>query len=231
MRKLIKRNVSFLVPMLGLLMISCSNDNFSVTRSPVFSAMQLPGSSEAAVEEHIPGHHAELPAEAGTHGDHDPKHGGTFFMALDNEHHLEGILLSPGIFGVYLYDAYTQPLGRAELHQASGTVQWGDFDGARETPLAVNDVEQRLEAEFGQEVQFPVTLTLLLRLPGMAPDVRPELFTFPFSDYSEQQQYDWRYLVFMTAALGLLFLLVRPLERYKKYRKFQANSSAPVAKT
>ena len=143
MRKLIKRNVSFLVPMLGLLMISCSNDNFSVTRSPVFSAMQLPGSSEAAVEEHIPGHHAELPAEAGTHGDHDPKHGGTFFMALDNEHHLEGILLSPGIFGVYLYDAYTQPLGRAELHQASGTVQWGDFDGARETPLAVNDVEQQ----------------------------------------------------------------------------------------
>ncbi len=107
-------------------------------------------------------------------------------MALDNKHHLEGILLPPGIFCVYLYDARTQPLGHAELRQSSGTVQWGDSDGAPETLLAVDDDVHRLETALGQEVEFPVTLTLLLRLPGSPPDTRPELFTFPFSHYSEQ---------------------------------------------
>ena len=186
MRKLTYSNVFCLVLMLGLLLMSCSRDEPSLTQDPDLLAGQLPDSSEAAVEAPFPGPETEVPAEARTHRDHNPKHGGTFFMALDHKHHLEGIILPSGIFCVYLYDAYTQPLGHAELHQASGTVQWGDFDGAPETPLAVNDGEHRLEAEFGQEVQFPVTLTLLLRLPGLAPDARPELFTFPFSRYSEQ---------------------------------------------
>src|ERR1700686_705280 len=41
-------------------------------------------------------------AEKGAHMDHKSKHGGTFFMALDNKHHLEGILVPPGTFRVYL---------------------------------------------------------------------------------------------------------------------------------
>ena len=40
---------------------------------------------------------ASVPAapEKGAHMDHKPKHGGTFFMSLDNVHHLEGVLLPP----------------------------------------------------------------------------------------------------------------------------------------
>ena len=182
MRRLTNRNVFFLFPMFGLDLISCSKENPSATQVSDSPAGQLPGSSGVAV----PGPETGLPAEAGTHGDHNPKHGGAFFMALDNKHHLEGVLLPPGIFYVYLYDARTQPLGHAELHQSSGAVQWGDSDGALETLLVVDDDAHRLETALGQEVEFPVTLTLLLRLPGSLPGARPELFTFPFSHYSEQ---------------------------------------------
>lgn len=183
MRRLTVRSVFFLIPMLGLLLMSCSTENPSATQVSNSPAGQPFDPSGAAP---VSSPATALPADAGAHRDHNPKHGGTFFMALDNKHHLEGVLLPPGIFCVYLYDAHTQPLGHAELHQSSGTVQWGDSDGAPETPLRVDDDAHRLEAVLGQEVEFPVTLTLLLRLPGSPPDAKPELFTFPFSHYSEQ---------------------------------------------
>jgi hypothetical protein len=44
------------------------------------------------------------------HMDHEPKHGGVFFMAPDRFHHLEGVLLPAGTFKVYLFDDYTRPL-------------------------------------------------------------------------------------------------------------------------
>ena len=57
------------------------------------------------------------------HEDHTPKHGGTFFMAPDNWHHLEGTYPEPGRFVLFLYDNYSQPLapgaikGRAVLKE------------------------------------------------------------------------------------------------------------------
>ena len=43
------------------------------------------------------------------HGNHNPQHGGLFFMASDNTHHLEGAYLSSGVFRMYLYDEFTKP--------------------------------------------------------------------------------------------------------------------------
>jgi len=121
----------------------------------------------------------------GEHSDHDPKHGGTFFMALDEIHHLEGTLSDPDVFRVYLYDAMTIPLTSESMGEASGTLHWGEFPDPPGIPLETSTQDALLEARLDREVEFPVTLTLLVRLPGMGADSDPELFTFIFDEYSQ----------------------------------------------
>jgi hypothetical protein len=125
--------------------------------------------------------------EQGAHMDHKSKHGGTFFMALDNKHHLEGILAPPGTFRVYLYDDHTKPLKAEETRQATGTVQIGESDDAPKIDLAAGKKKETLEAALGNGVKFPVTLTLLLHLPGMEPDAKPELFNFQFTQFTDER--------------------------------------------
>jgi hypothetical protein len=56
------------------------------------------------------------------HGNHNPQHGGLFFMAGDNWHHLEGTYPEQGLFRLYLYDDYTRPLGTEKVAETSGRI-------------------------------------------------------------------------------------------------------------
>ena len=47
---------------------------------------------------------------AAAHMDHNPLHGGQFFMAANNYHHLEGALPNAGEFRLYVYDDFKQPV-------------------------------------------------------------------------------------------------------------------------
>ena len=117
------------------------------------------------------------------HSNHNPQHGGVFFMALDNYHHLEGVLLPSGVFKVYLYDAFTKPLSVAKVQQARGNVQVGESDSAPRLPLMVGEDGHNLEVAMGKDLKLPVTITLTLRFQESGPKLTPEVFTFPFSHY------------------------------------------------
>jgi len=127
---------------------------------------------------------ATLPEHGAEHMDHNPKHGGIFFMALDFKHHLEGTLTGPGIFRVYLYDARTRPLDPEKVKEAEGTVHWGEFPDPPGIPLKVRHGDGMLMAELDREIEFPLTLTLLVNFPD-APDGESELFSFVFDEYSK----------------------------------------------
>jgi hypothetical protein len=118
------------------------------------------------------------------HQDHNPRHGGIFFMALDNEHHLEGVLLEPRIFRLYLYDSQTRPVDALRLSATKATVFWGEYTEPPGMPLAPSSDRAALEALLDRTPEFPVTLTALVAFPGQRPDQKPELFTFTFDHYA-----------------------------------------------
>jgi hypothetical protein len=161
--------------------VSCSRQTAPVpAASGQESATAAHPQPEAAAGEDDKG------SAAAPHTDHESNHGGTFFMALDNRHHLEGVLDFPGVFRVYLYDDHTQPLDRASIGQAQARVIWGEEDGAPEIELKPSADGSVLEARAPGAMRFPVVLTLLVRFPGAAANAKPELFTFPFSEYTHR---------------------------------------------
>ena len=82
-------------------------------------------------------------------------------VEVDRTDPLEGILVPPGTFLVYLYDDHTKHLKVEETRQASGTVQIGESDDAPKIDLSPGKKKETLEASLGNGVKFPVTLTLL----------------------------------------------------------------------
>lgn len=124
------------------------------------------GDGSAAVERYAPR----------PHGNHNPQHGGAFFMAPDNWHHLEGAYPRAGIFRVYLYDDYSKPLAREEVRRVTGRV----LLNSQEVPLAANVDGAYLEAHI-PPASFPLSLTAMVRFPA-ASEFR---FDFSFTTYSD----------------------------------------------
>src|SRR5438067_3810299 len=59
------------------------------------------------------------------HGNHNPQHGGQFFMAPDYWHHVEGVYPRPRVFHLHVYDDYSKPLSVAQLRLVSARVTTG----------------------------------------------------------------------------------------------------------
>jgi heavy metal-binding protein len=115
------------------------------------------------------------------HGDHNPKHGGSFFM-VSNNWHLEVTHPARSLFRLYIYDNYSKPFSPPGL--AARIVESPDAAG---TP---------------QEVSIPFTKTgrgyYEARIAGLAVPAaiaasvrfeagdKPYRFDFTFSDYSKE---------------------------------------------
>ena len=122
-----------------------------------------------------------------THANHNPRHGGLFFMAPDLWHHLEGAYVGDTM-RVYLYDDYTKPLPPALRSAVTGRIVTKEtFDPATRTtkettafPLKASPEGDYLEARVGR-LKFPADLTAKVRFTRGGDEYR---FDFTFAEFS-----------------------------------------------
>jgi len=165
----------------------CSRDLVPVTVSLTWSC---PGSTE----EHLDpgrcddGSAMTLVRSVRPHGDHNPRHGGQFFMAADKWHHIEGTVPSEQTFRLYVYDDYSHPLPQEELARVRGRVVAEEaFDPETKTttdlvafPLSIGEDGTYLEARL-DDVSLPAELTAKVLF---APELDEERFDFTFAEVS-----------------------------------------------
>ncbi len=119
------------------------------------------------------------------HGNHNPQHGGQFFMAPDTWHHLEGTLPRARTFRLHIYDDYARTLPAKDLGVVRGRVVTRErFDAATRTttelasfPLRASKDGAALEATI-EAATFPATLAVKVQFKPGAPEYRFD-FTFP----------------------------------------------------
>src|SRR5437870_6804674 len=160
---------SELVPITAALYFTCRNDS---------SVRQLePGTCQD-------GNARTTGYERRPHGDHNPRHGGQFFMADDNWHHLEGTFVGPSVFRVYFYDDFTRPVA---ITGFSATVAKTDPDG-RDIGAPITIRPGRTKDRNTLEMRVPGTIlpaSFALRVK-FKPDDKERVFDFTFPDYSKE---------------------------------------------
>ncbi len=112
------------------------------------------------------------------HGNHNPQHGGQFFMAPDNWHHLEGTYPRAGAFRMYLYDDYTKPLARAKARDVHGHV----VANGQKVPLTLAANGRYLEAKLDSLV-LPAQIEANVQF---TPDGKPSVFDFNFGSFTKE---------------------------------------------
>jgi heavy metal-binding protein len=113
------------------------------------------------------------------HGNHNPQHGGLFFMAPDNWHHLEGTYRDGGVFRMYLYDDFTKPLARDQVRLMTGRIL---MKGGASIPLVPVQNGRYLEAKIGK-LPFPAEMAAKLQFKSTSPEHH---FDFTFPEYSKE---------------------------------------------
>ncbi|SUZ71485.1 uncharacterized protein METZ01_LOCUS24339 [marine metagenome] len=121
------------------------------------------------------------------HEDHTPKHGGIFFMAPDNWHHIEGVYPGAGRIAVYVYDNYSQPISAEAVHGRIVLEEQYDVEAneVREVvayPLAASSDETYLEAQIGNQ-ELPLEVVAKVRFDG---DATEDRFDFVFTSHGQE---------------------------------------------
>jgi Cu/Ag efflux protein CusF len=156
---------------------------------PITAGLYFTCKNDAGIRQLQPGTCADGSArirgyERRPHGDHNPRHGGQFFMADDSWHHLEGTWVKPNVLRVYFYNDMTQPLS---ITGFSANAARGDANG--------NDVAAPVALKPGKtpdgntlevsmpNAALPASLTLRVKFK---PNDKERVFDFTFADYSKE---------------------------------------------
>lgn len=116
--------------------------------------------------------------ELKAHGDHEAKHGGLFFMAADQKHHLEGVLLDSNEFRVYFYDEFTVPI-LAEMFTAEASVGPKGSDPSTRTKFSIkaSSNKEYLTGVIDTSLKTPLSIRVFIDFKD---DQKPQLFDFDF---------------------------------------------------
>lgn len=156
---------------------------------PITAALYFRCKNDPGVRELGPGTCADGSArirdyERRPHGDHNPRHGGQFFMADDSWHHLEGTWVKPNILRVYFYNDMTQPLA---VNGFSASASKSDTNGNDlAAPMALKpgktDDHNTLELAI-PSTALPANFSLRVKFK---PNDKERVFDFTFADYSKE---------------------------------------------
>jgi hypothetical protein len=116
------------------------------------------------------------------HGNHNPQHGGLFFMASDNAHHLEGAYLSSGTFRMYFYDEFTKPQKIAAVRAYKATLMVKDPKTGKETQYSLVRSGNSMQATVGK-LPLPAEMWASVRF---TPDGKDNRFDFTFPAFSKE---------------------------------------------
>jgi hypothetical protein len=166
----------------------CRRDLVLVTATISWVCPERPDVERLSPGKCADGSQAEKRYVQSTHANHNPRHGGLFFMAPDLWHHLEGTFESDEVFRVYLYDDYTKPLPADLAKQVTGRVVTKEtFDAATKTtkeitafPLKLAAGGDYLEARPGR-MKLPAEMTAKVKFKNGDQEYR---FDFTFGEFS-----------------------------------------------
>ena len=120
------------------------------------------------------------------HGDHNPRHGGLFFMAADKWHHLEGTYPRAGLFRVHFYDNFTKPFSAKEFTGRLVTKEEGNRE-LESVPFRISRDGLAMEADIkggtAPTKETPLKVTAKLVFKKGEPEQR---FDFAFLELSKE---------------------------------------------
>jgi hypothetical protein len=116
------------------------------------------------------------------HGNHNPQHGGLFFMAADNTHHLEGAYASSGMFRMYFYDEFTKPQKLAAVRTYKATLNVKDAQTGKDAVYSLVRSGAYLQAQIGKR-PLPAEMYAQVKF---TPDGKDNRFDFTFSAFSKE---------------------------------------------
>jgi len=120
-------------------------------------------------------------AEVAAHSDHSAKHGGIFFMAPDQKHHLEGAISDKCEFHIHFYDEYTKPI-MADKFAAEGKVRPKGTDKEMPLKMTLEPGKSFLVGTVDTSIKFPLSIKMYIDFKN---GEKPQVFDFEFDGPSK----------------------------------------------